>query len=563
MVDRASQFTISPAGLESVLDKTFIRLSQLHFPAALEAKDPLVWDGDDELHNTIANRLGWVEAIDFVREQAPRMRAAAEAARRDGFTDVVLLGMGGSSLAPEVMRQTLGVAPGFPRFRMLDSVDPDAVRDAMSAATSSLFVFASKSGGTIEPNAMAAEARQRLQIEGVNDWGSRFLAITDEGTALHALAQEQRFRDVFVNPSTIGGRYSALSLFGMVPAALMGIDIDGLLERAADMEERCFMPDVHANPGMALGALMAAAASLGRDKLTLVVPPALASFGLWVEQLVAESTGKQGKGIVPITGEAADAPIGDDRLAVFVHLPGERPAGALREQLRASGTPMMDIEMPDVLSLGAEFFRWEVATAAAGRLLDINPFDEPNVQQAKEATRKLLHAYVEQERLPVPDPQLSIDGIGFTVSRAARERLGTLPPTHFLTLASPRDYVGLLAYLPPSDAEAEEILRGLRARIGAHTRCATMAGYGPRYLHSTGQLHKGGANNGVFVIVTAPPGEDLQIPGEPYSFGTLELAQAVGDFQSLDHAGRRAILVQLPWRDSALLTRAFDRLLGE
>jgi len=562
MVGRVSQFTISPAGLEAILGKTFARLEQFHFPTALEDRDTAIWGADEALRTKIANRLGWVEAIDFARAQLPRLLATAASVRRDGFTDVVLLGMGGSSLAPEVLRQCIGGAPGYPRFRMLDSVDPDAVRDAMSMAATSLFVFASKSGGTIEPNAMASEAQQRLQIEGFDDWGSRFIAITDEGTALHTLAQQERFREIFLNPSNIGGRYSALSLFGMVPAALMGLDIEALLTRASDMEELCFMPDVHTNPGTALGALMAAGAEAGRDKLTLVVPPRLASFGLWVEQLVAESTGKEGKGIVPITGERTDAPLADDRIAVFVHLPGDPADGALRDRLRAAGTPMMDIELTDVLSLGAEFFRWEVATAAAGRLLDINPFDEPNVQQAKDATRKLLETYVEEEHLPTPEPHLSIDGIRFTQSHAAQKHLEGLSPAHFLDAVAPRDYVGLLAYLPPQDPALEEALVTLRAKLGAHGGCATMLGYGPRYLHSTGQLHKGGANNGVFVIVTAPAAEDLAIPGEPYSFGTLELAQALGDFHSLDRTGRRALLVQLPWRDPAILQRAFEILLN-
>ena len=562
MVGGVSQLTISAASLDTVLNRTFARLAEFHFPAALESRDTAIWGLNEEIRTKVANRLGWVEAVDLARANSDRVVRFATSVREAGFTDVVLFGMGGSSLAPEVMRQTLGVAAGFPRFRMLDSVDPDAVRAVLDAIDTSLFIFASKSGGTIEPNSMVAEARQRLQITGFPDWGSRFIAITDEGTALHALAQDHRFREVFLNPENIGGRYSALSLFGLVPAALMGIDVDTFLDRASDMEERCFAPDVTTNPGTALGAFMAAGALGGRDKLTLALPPRLASFGLWVEQLVAESTGKQGKGVVPIAGEDAAAPIGSDRIAVCVHLPGESPDARLRERLREAGTPMLDIELPDVLSLGAEFFRWEVGTAAAGWLLDINPFDEPNVQQAKDATRKLLDVYVSRAQLPVPEPHASVNGVRYTVSSAALDALGSNAPTRILDLASRGDYVAVLAYLPPDDPALAAALADIRGALGQRTACATTAGYGPRYLHSTGQQHKGGANNGVFLIITAAASEDLPIPGEPYSFGVLEMAQALGDFQSLDRAGRRAILIGLPGREPDTLRKAVDTLLS-
>ena len=562
MVQRVSQFTISPGSLESALDKTFERLDQLHFADALWSRNVEMWTTDPETHRKIENRLGWLDAIDFVTPQVARIRACADAVRAEGFTDVVLLGMGGSSLAPEVLRQVIGVAPGYPRFRMLDSVDPDAVRAAMEQAETTLFVLASKSGVTIEPNAMAAEARLRVQVAGHQTWGSRFIAITDEGTALHVLAQAEQFRDIFVNPSNIGGRYSALSLFGLVPAALMGIDLDAFLRDAAEMAESCRASDVRSNPGLALGAVMAAGAEAGRDKLALLLPPHLASFGLWVEQLVAESTGKEGKGVAPIAGEGTDAPIGDDRIAVIVGLAGETPDASLRERLRESGAPIVDIEVPDVLALGAEFFRWEVATAAAGRLLEINPFDEPNVSQAKEATRVLLDTYTSQHHLPIPEPHAAVGGVRFTLSDAALEQLTGAPATRFLDLVAAHDYIALLAYLPPDVASLGEILTEARARLGKRGRVATMVGYGPRYLHSTGQLHKGGPNNGVFIVVAAPAAVDLPIPGETYSFGVLEQAQALGDFQSLDCTGRRVLLIQLPSRDPAVLRAAFDTLLA-
>ena len=502
------------------------------------------------MQKAIGNRLGWLGAVDFVTPHVPRLRECAAAVRRDGFTDVVLLGMGGSSLAPEVMRRVIGVAPGTPNFRMLDSTDPDAVRDAFARAGTSLFVLASKSGTTIEPNVMAAEAQRRLREAGIANPGSRFIAITDEGTALHTRAQHEGFRDCFVNPSDIGGRYSALSFFGMVPAALMGVDIDALLQSARAMAVACRDTNPETNPGLALGALMASAARAGRDKMTLLVPNQLEAFGLWVEQLVAESTGKHGKGVIPIAGEPATAPMGSDRATVAMSLGGAAPPA----------TPaLMTLSMSDTHALGAEFFRWEVATAAAGFLLDINPFDEPNVQQAKDATRKLLDAYTSHRRLPVPEPHASRDGIRLTLSAAAQG--AAVDPERFLDLARPRDYACLLAYLPPDVSPFDPLLVQARRRIGQRTRCATMIGYGPRYLHSTGQLHKGGANNGLFIVLAAPATEDLAIPGGTYSFGVLEQAQAIGDFQSLDHAGRRALFVQLPSRDPLLIQRALDLLL--
>ncbi|MEQ1573449.1 MAG: glucose-6-phosphate isomerase [Vicinamibacterales bacterium] len=556
-----SSFQIAPGSIAETLDKTFGRLEQLHFAEALWSRDVEMWTADPDARRSIANRLGWLDAIDMVAPQLPRLRAFAASIRDGAFTDVVLLGMGGSSLAPEVIRQVVGVVPGFPRFRMLDSVDPDAVREAMSDAPTSLFILASKSGGTIEPNSMAAEARRRIEAADVGDWGSRFVAITDEGTALHQRARRERFRDLFVNPSNIGGRYSALSFFGLVPAALMGIDLEAFTSRAHAMAKSCRNVDVRGNPGLALGAVMAAATIERRDKLTLLLPPRLSSLGLWVEQLVAESTGKNGIGVVPITGEAPDTPDGADRFYVAVHLGEDSPDAARRERIRASGAPIMDVHVPDIHALGAEFFRWEVATAAAGRLLDINPFDEPNVQQAKDATNGLLATYSTQRRLPTPEPATAVSGLTMTVSAAAQELLNGAPPERFLSLARPSDYVGLLAYLPSNDAVLTEILSDARRKIGNKTACATMLGYGPRYLHSTGQLHKGGANNGVFIIISAPADEDLPVPGAPYSFGVLENAQAIGDFMSLDRTHRRAILLRLPDRTSDTVRLAFRTLM--
>ena len=571
-------FAIEPGAASAALDTVFSQLDHLHFAEALWARRLDVWTTEWAVQQVIANRLGWLDVIEFITAHLARIEAFAKNVRGSGLTDVVLFGMGGSSLAPEVFHRVLGRADELPRFRMLDSTDPVAVRDALANADTSLFVIASKSGTTIEPNSMAAAARRRVEAALLKGWASRFVAITDENTDLHRRALNERFLDVFVNPSDIGGRYSALTFFGMVPAALMGIPLAPVVERTRAMVKACHSTDSKSNPGVALGALMGAAATSGRDKLTLLVPDRLESFGLWVEQLVAESTGKHGKGIVPIAGETTNAPAGDpsagsgssrvasrddDRMAVVVRIDGEEgPDEQAVDRMRAAGVPLMTINMPDVQALGAEFFRWEIATATAGRILEINPFDEPNVQQAKDATQALLQAYTTRGELPIKEADSTRDGIRFALSRAARKRLGANGVDRFFTLLAPRDYFALLAYLPPDNPVFDPLLREFRNRVAAETRCATMFSYGPRYLHSTGQLHKGGPNNGVFLIITAPAEGDIPIPGAPYSFGVLEMAQALGDFQSLDDALRRVLHAHLPDRHPNTLRKLADLISG-
>ena len=551
--------TIDPGTIDVALEHAYRRLEQCRFADALWMRRLEVWSADRAVQQTIATRLGWLDVLAIVSPRLPRLCAFAESIKDSGASDIILLGMGGSSLAPEVLRGVIGVAPGFPRFQVLDSVDPDSVRAAMARPATSMFLLASKSGSTIEPNAMAAEAERRVREAGVAEPGSRFVAITDEGTPLHRRALDQRFREVFLNPVDIGGRYSALSFFGMVPAALMGVDVHALVSSARAMADACRADDPRRNPGLALGAMMAAAALSGRDKLTLSLPPRLGPFGLWVEQLVAESTGKRGKGIVPIAGEADDVPLGDDRVIVQLALGGEpRPSGgALRK--RAAHVPTLSIDIPDLAALGAEFFRWETATATAGLLLDINPFDEPNVQQAKDATRVLLATCGTEGHFPVPEPDATFEGVQVTLTDAAKQ--AATGPLAFLRLLRPPDYFGLLAYLQPNTEAFADVLQALRHEVAIGTGCATTLGYGPRYLHSTGQLHKGGPNTGAFVIVTADAAQDLPIPGETYSFGVLELAQATGDFESLNRTGRRALHLHLPRRDPDLLRRIGERLM--
>jgi hypothetical protein len=458
------------------------------------------------------------------------------------------------------------VNPGWPGLHMLDSTDPAAVRSITTAPRRTLFVLASKSGTTIEPNSLAAHFQQVLAASGVTRWADHFVAITDPGTALAKRAEQEHFRDLFINPADIGGRFSALSFFGMVPAALMGQDLEGLVRWGLAMLDDAHVSpaDPASNPAVGLGLLMGAGAKTGRDKLTLIVPPSLVEFGLWVEQLVAESTGKQGVGVVPIAGESLGGPeqYGEDR--IFVRLrsvgdPDEERRDAIVDRLSAS--PILTIDFPEPTALGAEFVRWEVATAIAGAILDVNPFDEPNVQAAKDATNALLAHHKAEGKLPVPQPDDAVNGMTFTLSSAARTALDGRRPESLLSLIKPGDYLGVLAYLGPDTAFAEPIAR-FRAGVRQLTRAATMFGYGPRYLHSTGQLHKGGANNGVFVLISHTPAQDVDIPGQPFSFGTLELAQALGDFNSLDATGRRAVHIHLPAPDARLLASALDSLLA-
>jgi glucose-6-phosphate isomerase len=522
--------------------------------------DAATWSTDAAVQKTIANRLGWLTSPQLMADSVPRLTTCAEGVKRDGFTDVVLLGMGGSSLAPEVLHRIVGVHASAPRFHMLDSTDPAAVRAVAPPPATTLVIVASKSGTTIEPNSLAAHFRQRLDAAGVAAWASHFIAITDEGTELATRARADRYRDVFINPGDIGGRYSALSFFGMVPAALMGQNVGAMVGHALAMLASAdpARGSIDANPAALLGLAMGAGARAGRDKLTLLLPRQLEPFGLWIEQLIAESTGKHGVGVVPIAGEHDVHAYGHDRL--FVRISTTTSAAPSPEA--ASPGPVASIHLSSMEELGGEFVRWEIATAIAGAVLQINPFDEPNVQQAKDATRTLLDGFKKTGTLPVPAPSATLPGgISLTLSSAARA--GLVPDDEapaFLDVIRPLDYFGLLAYLGPA-ADLAAILDGFRSAVSARTGVATMSAYGPRYLHSTGQLHKGGANNGVFLLVSASPADDVQIPSQPFSFGTLEQAQALGDFASLDATGRRALHVHLPSPDPELLTRVFDALL--
>jgi len=517
-------------------------------------KDAALWKSDADHQKIIKNALGWLTVPDMMIgveddlvQFADRIRNVRE------FKHAMVCGMGGSSLCPEVLRQTFGKQEGYPELLVLDSTDPDAfsgIADQIDI-TKCLFIISSKSGTTTEPLVFYKYWYDQVGRRKDNP-GECFVAVTDPGTLMEQMATEDKFKRIFLNPADIGGRYSALSYFGMVPAALMGLDVRKLLDRAERVVHACAsVVPASENPGARLGAILGECAKAGRDKLTISADPRIASFGLWVEQLLAESTGKDGKGIVPVAGETLGSPsvYGDDRL--FVHIGVERidsETEAKLKALEAAGHPVVYRTLTDLYDLGEEFFLWEIATAFAGWRLGINPFDQPNVQESKDATKELLDTYARDGKLPEQDV-LATDGVltlyadDKTRAELPGESVGAAITAH-LARAGAGDYIALLDYFEETP-EYERIIQAIRTHLRDSTRCATTTGYGPRFLHSTGQLHKGGSAAGVFLQLTAPDIKDLPIPGQPYTFSTLKQAQALGDFRSLASRGRRAVRVDL------------------
>ncbi|MEA2650364.1 MAG: transaldolase / glucose-6-phosphate isomerase, partial [Chloroflexota bacterium] len=513
----------------------------------LWAKDGSLWAASGKAPDEIAGWLGWLDLPAAMSARVAELEHLARDVREDGYRRAAVLGMGGSSLAPELFGRVFSHdrSAGGLELRILDSTHPDVVRGFRSwaGAERTICCVSSKSGSTTEPNAFQAAMGE---IAPALD----FIAITDPGSSLGELARAQEFRAIVEAPPDVGGRYSALTVFGLVPAALNGVDLAGLLERATRMADACQTGDAAANPGLRLGALIGEAALAGRDKLTILTSDRLAAFGDWAEQLIAESTGKAGKGIVPIVGEPAADPseYGDDRCFVYLRFADESdPAmSALADE---------ELVLDDPLDVGAEFVRWEVATAAAGIVLGIDPFDQPNVQESKDATKELLEAYRSRGSLPQPGPLVSDAGIAVSADAGP---LGDTPVTvdgavrTLLDLLQPgRDYFAILAYLPPDPAIAERLQR-IRNRVRQTHGVATTLGFGPRFLHSTGQLHKGGPDTGVFLQLTADPAKDLPIPGWQESFGILIAAQALGDLTSLQRRGRRAIRLHFADLDAGL-----------
>jgi glucose-6-phosphate isomerase len=499
------------------------------------ARDPDFWKtGDVDAAAVIRNRLGWLTVPELMLGRVAELTTFADGLRQDGFRHVVVMGMGGSSLCPIVLGMTFGAREGYPQLMVLDSTSPESVRrleDHIDLATT-LFIESSKSGTTLEPRCFGSYFWAKLASTlGTVQAAQRFACITDPGTPLEAQARERGYRGVFVNPQDIGGRYSALSYFGMVPGACVGVDVAALLAHAQAMAAACggSGSDDTTNPGVALGRSMATGAhDKGRDKITFVTSPEIAGMALWLEQLIAESTGKEGKGLIPVAGEPVGKPgeYGDDRHFVALTLARDTSNDSALDALERAGHLVTRIALRDKLDLGAEFFRWEFATAVAGALLGINSFDEPNVKESKDNTNRILAEHV----TAAAGDHLAPDDVA---------AVGAL-----FEQVKPGDYIDIPAFICMTH-KRDDAITSARVHMRDAFHVATTAGFGPRFLHSTGQLHKGGPNTGVFIQLVGGNGPPLPIPGQPFDFGTLIAAQALGDLQSLKTHGRRAISVNL------------------
>lgn len=534
--------------------------------ARLWQGDAALWTGDDE-----SKWIGWLRVVDEQIANIQQLADVAADAAKAGFTHALLLGMGGSSLCPEVLKITFGTQAGHPELHVLDSTDPAQIRSVEKQVdlARTLCIVASKSGSTLEPNIFKQYFYDRVQQTiGKDKAGEHFVAITDPGSKMQKVAEGDGCRKIFFGLSSIGGRYSALSNFGMVPAAVMGLDIRKLLDRTSEMVVACG-PDVPVgqNPGAVLGAILGTLGNLGRNKVTIITSPGIHDLGAWLEQLIAESTGKQGKGLIPVDREMLGTPdvYGNDRVFVHLRLVNE-PDTAQKQKLdalRKAGHPVVEIELADVYDLGQEFFRWEIATAVAGSILKINPFNQPDVEASKIVTRQLTDAYEKTGALPLETPVFEEDGIKLfahetnattlTKLAASDRTLAGFLRAHLNQLGQ-GDYLALLAYIEMNGAH-EEQLQAIRHGVRDRKRIATCLGFGPRFLHSTGQAYKGGPNTGVFLQITCDDANDLPVPGQKYTFGTVKAAQARGDFQVLADRKRRALRVHLPADINAGLIR--------
>jgi transaldolase/glucose-6-phosphate isomerase len=515
----------------------------------LWAADASLWTEQDE-----ASWLGWLEIVDKQLKGVAHLQAFADDVKQAGFKDALLLGMGGSSLGPEVFGETFGSKPGFPKLHVLDSTDPAQIRhfEGCVDLAHTLFLVSSKSGSTLEPNIFKQYFFERAkQAVGAAEAPKRFVAITDPGSSLEKAALNEGFRDVFHGLPSIGGRYSVLSDFGMVPAAAIGIDPRAFLESTAEMVRSCAAsaPPLE-NPGVILGAILGTCQRRGRDKVTVIASKGIADFGAWLEQLLAESTGKLGKGIVPLDSEPLSGPAvyGGDRVFAYLRLASDQDSEQERAiaALEAAGQPVVRITVSDAMQLGQEFFRWEMATAVAGSIIGINPFDQPDVEAAKVKTRDLTAAYERTKALP--EQRAFFEGDSVKLYADPRDEAALKPQSTSLVAALKAhfgriragDYVALLAYIERNPAHVEAMQR-LRRMIRDRTKAATCVGFGPRFQHSTGQAYKGGPNSGVFLQITCDDPQDLSVPGQSYTFGIVKEAQARGDFEVLAERGRRAL----------------------
>jgi transaldolase/glucose-6-phosphate isomerase len=515
-------------------------------------KDASLWTGADE-----GKWLGWLDITERQIESVDALTEIAADIKKAAFKDALLLGMGGSSLCPEVLRLTFGKASGYPELHVLDSTDPAQIKSIEESVdlASTICIVSSKSGSTLEPNIYKQYFFDRVKAKvSEKEVGNRFIAITDPGSKMQRVAEKDKFRKIFMGVPSIGGRYSALSNFGMVPAAMMGIDVLKFLKNTQEMVEACGADtDVSANPGVILGTILGIAANQGRDKITIITSPGIFDLGAWLEQLLAESTGKSGKGIIPVDRERLAKPdaYGTDRVFAYLRLESD-PDGdqsAEVEALAEAGNPVVRIVLPDIYNLGQEFFRWEIATAVAGALIGINAFNQPDVEASKAETRKLTTEYESSGKLPAESPFFTGDGAKLYADvKNVAELKGGGTLTGFLKKHLSRigsgDYFAVLGYITMNEAH-EEALEAIRLAVRDNKKVATALGFGPRFLHSTGQAYKGGPNSGVFLQITCDDAVDILVPGQKYTFGVVKAAQARGDFAVLAERGRRALRVHL------------------
>jgi transaldolase/glucose-6-phosphate isomerase len=536
----------------------------------VNGKNRKLWDRDAGLWTNAdeAKWLGWLTIVDEQLSDIEPLKKLRERAKREGFKDVLLLGMGGSSLGPEVFAETFGKQDGYPTLHVLDSTDPQQIREFESKIDykTTLFFVSSKSGSTLEPNIFKQYFFTRATEVLGDKAAQHFIAITDPDSNMQKVAEADKFSEIHFGYKSIGGRYSVLSDFGMAPAAAMGVDAEDFLSRAAEMVRTCG-PTVPAeeNPGLVLGAILGVAGKKGRDKVTIAASPKLYDFGAWAEQLIAESTGKIGKGLVPVDLEPLAVPTayGTDRVFVYLALKGDSDDAQVKalDALAKAGNPVVKIVLDDVKQIGQEFFRFEFAIAVAGSILGINPFDQPDVEASKLETKKLTTAYEQTGSLPAESPIFEGEGIKlFTDAKNAEalnksvkdKSLQGYLKAHFDRLQA-NDYCGLLAYIDRSKAHIET-LQELRVKVRDAKKVATVVGFGPRFLHSTGQAYKGGPNNGVFLQITQNDKNDLAVPGQKYTFGVVKAAQARGDFDVLAERGRRVLRVHLADIETGLKT---------
>ena len=551
--------TISLGKYQPSVQNAIQTMEQQQYVQRLWKKDPTLWKNDPEDQKIIRNSLGWLTVAQSLLENSDDLAAFAQSVKKEGYQYAVVLGMGGSSLCPEVFARSFGKIGDYPKLLVLDSTDPVTVKrieDSVDIART-LFIVSSKSGTTTEPQVFMDYFFDKVSQVKPDRPGSNFVAITDPGTVLEQQGHEKQFRRVFLNQPDIGGRYSALSYFGMVPAAVMGLDVKELLERAVRADQACDgVVPTDKNPGARLGAVMGQLAKEGRDKVTFVTPPPIDSLGLWIEQLIAESTGKEGRGILPVSGETLGTPdqYGTDRIFAYVRTndTNAKDTEAKLTALEKAGHPIVQQVMRDPVSLGREFFLWEIATALAGALIGINAFNQPNVQESKDNTKQLLQYYDKEGKLPEQEMLADSNECAIycdaltkkTLDQSVQNRGGSNSIAAYvgahLARVKPGDYVAFTAYIPES-ATQDNLLQQMRTYVRDHLKVATTVGYGPRFLHSTGQFHKGGPDTGVFIQITTENPIDLKIPGQKFTFGILKHAQALGDFQSLSNRHRRAI----------------------